>query len=123
MSKKAAPIETEKSSEIGDFIKSTLSSVFQAIDEVNYHDMSDGGLKIQIVSPFGGRPKPIGNKFTFEMPSSVSFDIAITASESSSVNGGIDLKIAKLGSDLAGGQSTVSRVNFDIPITKNFEND
>lgn len=123
MAKKVASADSKKPSEIGDFIKSTLSSVFQAVDDVNYEDMSGRGLKISVVDNFGGRPKPVGNRFTFEMPDAVTFDIAVTVAESSSVSGGLDLKVAKIGSDLGGEQSTVSRVNFAIPIKKNFEND
>ncbi len=115
--------EKQPPSEIGEFIKTTLASVFHAIDDANYTDMAEGPFRIFVGTGGGGKGKPIGQKYTFEMPATITFDIAVTATDSSTVNGGIDLKIAKIGSDVAGAQSKVSRVSFEIPITKNFGDD
>ena len=106
--------------EISTFIQSTLHSIYKAVSESNFMDMSDGGISILMggVGPLGGRPKPVTNICKFEIPEGVQFDIAISVSENSSIDGGLDLKVAKVGANSRGESSTVSRVNFTIPITR-----
>jgi hypothetical protein len=102
------------SKEIQAFVQTTLVSIYDAITETNYTPMTEG-IGISISSTTQPRPKPI-NQVSFEMPRSVKFDIAITATEDSSVNGGLDLKIAKFGTELSGSQSSVNRVEFEVPV-------
>ena len=119
MSKSHEKTPPKQASEIQAFVHETLSSIFDAVDQANEKNMSNSSVQIRIGGSPLGKSRPIGNQFTFEMPSEVAFDIAVTASEDSKINGGLDLKIAKIGSDVAAGNSKVSRVNFAIPITKN----
>lgn len=111
--------------EIETFVESTLASVFHAVHAANYIDMSGGGIYVTAGGSGlgGGQSYPLGNKFEFAMPSDVAFDIAITVAENSKIKGGIDLKVAKIGSDLEGSRASVSRVQFAIPVKVRRSND
>lgn len=116
MAKKVGTVAEAKRTEIEVFVASTLASIFEAVHSANYTDMTGGGLYVLVGGGLTGQSYPIGNKFEFKMPDSVTFDIAVTATENTKVNGGIDLKVAKLGSDLEDVRASVSRVQFAIPI-------
>lgn len=116
MAKKVGAVAGAKRTEIEVFVASTLASIFEAVHSANYTDMTGGGPYVLVGGGLTGQSYPIGNKFEFKMPESVTFDIAVTATENTKVNGGIDLKVAKLGSDLEDVRASVSRVQFAIPI-------
>ena len=100
--------------ELREFVRETLTAILAGIREAQ-----------DVVNPFEGRQGVVnpGWNDTSDMPDhvqSVSFDVAVTASDQSTMGGkgGIKVWAAEIGGQMANQteNSTISRVSFSVPI-------
>ena len=93
---------------VDEFVKTTLSQIIQGVEDAARHveAQSDDG-KINPEQPRAG-----GGPFT----TIIDFDIAVTATESTDVGGGITvLGVGAKGTTKRGSRS-ISRIKFSVPV-------
>jgi len=109
-----------KNTALSEFVSDTLTQIVKGIREAQSHEDGD------YISPRGIRlsadhaPKKYLDTQTNNMVQMIDFDVAITSSDSSSIEAGAKVSVIpfKIGAstDLDSENSSVSRIRFSVPL-------
>lgn len=99
--------------ELKEFIKGTVSSIANAVTELN-EEMKDTGLKVnpERGGHFDGTVYDNDNHVIHN----IKFDLQITAAEKSEAGGGIKINVLKAGISSATNDQTVSTIHFSLDV-------
>lgn len=104
--------------ELKEFIKTAINNITEAVSDLQKE--LDNGTVVNPTLLQGDRGKSIMINNEFRMIERLNFDVAVTASESSGLEGGAKAGIsifgAKVGTETNAKTENVSRLTFSIPL-------